>query len=420
MTLGSKPEESLRVAPGAAFQSRDFRWFQAARGVGVSAYQMQSVAIGWQVYALTGNALDLGFVGLAQFLPAVLLSLFTGHVADRYDRRQVILACYALLACASLTLALVMSLPRPSLPWVYCILTVVGCARAFSGPASQALMPNLVPPQHFTNAVAWSSGLFHVAVVLGPALGGLGYGVLGPVRLFVLCGLLELGALLLLHRVTPRPSRQALGRSFADLLAGLRFVWRQKLVLGAISLDLFAVLLGGAVALLPIFARDILHVGPAGLGVLRSAPAFGATLVALVLAFHPLRQRAGAALLGCVGIFGVATIGFGLSRSFLLSLTLLAIAGAADMVSVYIRHTLVQLNTPDVMRGRVAAVNLVFIGASNELGEFESGLTAAWLGAVPAVLLGGAGTCLIVVLWVFLFPELARTSRLDGRDGSLA
>jgi MFS family permease len=383
-----------------------------ARLLAVIAFQMQGVAVGWRIYELTGRALDLGLVGLAQFLPMLLLALPAGQVADRFERQKVVALCHGGLALAGLLLLLSASAEAPSLWIIYAILVLIGVSRAFAAPAGQALLPNLVPVQHFPNAVAWNAGTFHVAVVLGPALGGMLYGPLGAAKLFGLCAGAELIALFLLLRIRGGAGPVISTDSRADLAAGLRFVWKNRIVLGALSLDLFAVLLGGTIALLPIFARDVLHVGPSGLGVLRSAPAFGATLVAVLLLHRPLRSHVGPVLFGCVFAFGCATIVFGLSRNFLLSACALVIAGAVDMFSVVVRQTLVQLRTPDEMRGRVAAVNVVFIGASNELGEFESGLTADWLGVVPAVVLGGVGTCLVVLLWLVLFPELAKVKEL--------
>lgn len=400
----------------SALGYREFRLFQGSRLLAVIAFQMQSVAVGWQIYSITGRPLDLGLAGLAQFLPSIILWLVTGNVADRFDRRNVIAFCHAVLAAATMALALLASRPNPPIAFIYMVLVVLGTARAFAGPASHSLLPNLVPREHFANAVAWSSGFFQLSVMLGPALGGALYGLLGPAKLFALCAGAELSTLGLLLGIARRPGADRARRAFVDLVAGLRFVWRDRLVAGAISLDLVAVLLGGATALLPIYARDILEVGPWGLGTLRSAPAVGATLVAILLAFRPLRAQAGGVLFGCVALFGVATVVFGLSENLFLSLACLFVAGAADMVSVFVRHTLVQLRTPDAMRGRVSAVNLVFIGASNELGEFESGVTAEWLGAVPAVILGGVGSCLAVLVWAFLFPDLRRVTRLDRVD----
>jgi MFS family permease len=402
----------------AAFQYADFRRLQAARLLAVVAFQMQSVAVGWRVYEITGRALDLGLVGLAQFAPVFVFALLTGHVADRFDRRRVVAICHALLALAAAAMAWAASLHSPSVSVIYAILVVVGTARAFAAPAAQALLPNLVPERVFPNAVAWNAGIFHVAIVMGPALGGLLYGPLGARNLFCLCAVAELLAFWALLGIGARPQPNANGSAANDLIAGLRFVIKNRIVLGALSLDLFAVLLGGAVALLPVFARDVLKVGPSGLGLLRSAPALGATLVGIWIAHRPLQRRVGPVLFACVFAFGCATIVFGLSRSYPLSLAALLVAGAADMISVVVRQTLVQMRTPDEMRGRVAAVNVLFIGASNELGEFESGLTAAWLGVVPAVVAGGAGTCLVVLACLALFPELARVDALDSRSPS--
>jgi MFS family permease len=402
-------------SPTAAFRYADFRRLQVARVLAVIAFQMQGVAVGWRVYEVTGRALDLGLVGLAQFVPMFAFALLTGHVADRFERRRVVALCHALLAVAAAAIAWAAGTHSPSLTVIYGILFVVGTARAFAAPAAQALLPNLVPERVFGNAVAWNAGIFHVAIVVGPALGGLLYAPLGARGLFSVCAGAELLAFWLLLGIKPRPARNTQSSAAKDLIAGLRFVAGNRIVLGALSLDLFAVLLGGAVALLPAFARDVLHVGPSGLGLLRSAPALGATLVGVLLAHRPLERQVGRVLFGCVFLFGCATVVFGLSRSYPLSLAALLIAGAADMISVVVRQTLVQLRTPDEMRGRVAAVNVLFVGASNELGEFESGLTAAWLGLVPAVVVGGAGTCLVVVIWLLLFPELAKVDALDTK-----
>ena len=399
----------------AAFGYRDFRLFQGARFFLTIGIQMQSVAVGWQVYELTHRALDLGYVGLAQFLPAVLLSLVTGHVADRFDRRRVLLVCQLGVALTALLLfgCAVLHVHRPAA--IYAILVLFGTTRAFSGPAGSALLTHLVPAAAFPNAVAWSSTVWQVAAVAGPTLGGIVYGAShGPGAVYACSAALSLTAFALVMAMHVRTGRMEHGAaSLSTLLAGVKYVFRHKVVLGTISLDLFAVLLGGAVALLPVFARDILDVGPWGLGILRSAPAFGAALMALVIAFRPLKSRAGPVMLLAVGIFGAATIVFGVSRSFWLSLAALIVVGASDMVSVVIRSTLVQISTPAAMRGRVSAVNLVFVGASNELGEFESGVTAAWLGAARAVVLGGIATCGVVAIWAQAFPALRRIDRLD-------
>jgi MFS family permease len=375
--------------------------------------QMASVAIGWQVYALTGSALSLGYVGLAQFLPAILLSIVTGHVADRFDRRLVLVVCHALLVLGMLGMFwLGRGARAEQVGTIYALLVLVGIARAFQAPASQALTPNLVPLSHFPSAVAWTSSIWQVAVVGGPALGGTLYAAGGGALVYGSAVALEIAAVLVLLCLRVQTTRKRASSSLREIVAGFGFVRQKPVILGALSLDLFAVLLGGAVALLPIYARDILHVGPRGLGLLRGAPAAGALLVAVLLAYRPLQRRAGATMFVCVAIFGFSTVLFGLSRDFGLSLFALALGGGADMVSVYVRHALVQLNTPDAMRGRVAGINMMFIGASNELGEFESGLAAAWLGVVPAVVLGGIGSCLVVALWAFLFPQLRRVDRL--------
>lgn len=402
-------------APLSALRFRDFRLFQTAKLLATLAMQMQGVAVGWQVYAITGSALDLGYVGLVQFLPALVMSLLTGQVADRFDRRYVVVVCHAVLFACTLLLYGISRQDTPSVASIYVVLALVGSARAFLGPASSALMPNLVPADSFPNAVAWSSSTWQAAVIAGPALGGVFYSLGNARQVYATSLALELIALVVIAALrTPGKARGRAGASLKELLAGLAFVWRKPVILGAISLDLFAVLFGGAVALLPIYARDILHIGPEGLGMLRSAPAVGALVVGVLLTQRPLARHAGKAMFACVALFGAAQIAFGLSSSFVLSLIALIVSGAADMVSVYIRQSLVQLGTPDDMRGRVAAVNLVFVGASNEFGEFESGVTAAWLGAVPAVVAGGVGTLLIVALWVVLFPKLRDVDKLSA------
>jgi MFS family permease len=411
---GTTPD-SRRIAAGAAFRHRDFRRYQAARLLATVGTQVQGVAVGWQVYALTHQPIALGYVGLAQFLPSVLLWLWTGHTADRFDRRTVLVVSHGVLCVAAAALYALSRSPSPPLAGIYAVLVTIGVARAFLGPASQALVPNLVPEQHFANAVAWSASIRQVAVVAGPALGGVLYGLAGARGAYATTACLEASAVAILTSIATRarngpPEASSWGR----LLAGVRYVRAHPILLGAISLDLFAILLGGAVALLPIYAQDILHTGPLGLGLLRSAPAAGAALVAIWLAYQPLRRRAGRSLLLCVFLFGVSTIVFGLSKSFPVSACALGIGGGADMVSVYVRSTLVQLRTPDAMRGRVSAVNQIFVGTSNELGEFESGVTAAWLGTVPAVVVGGLGTCLVVLLWARFFPDLGAVDRLEG------
>jgi MFS family permease len=420
-----------KVSWAAAFQHRDFRAFQAARTLSILGMQMQSVAIGWQIYAITHRPLDLAWVGLAQFLPAVVFSLVAGHAADRLERRHILTACNAALAALALVLLAVaraQSSPHPAQPLgvapIYATLVAVGIARAFLGPANQSILPTLVPAEHFPNAVAWGSSFWQTAMVLGPTAGGVAYAALGrPEHVYALAAACLGLACALVSTVRPRAPRptsaspyRKSGRSSErhdSLLAGVRYVRDNPIVLGAMSLDLFAVLLGGATALLPVYARDILQLGPWALGALRSAPAAGAALTAVLLAIRPIERRAGAKMFAGVALFGVATIVFGVSRHFALSLAALLVVGAADMVSVFVRSALVQLATPDAMRGRVSAVNMVFIGASNELGEFESGLTAQWLGTVPAVVLGGVGTLVVVAVWAWRFPELRRVGRVS-------
>ncbi len=408
------------VAPRAAYQHANFRRWQLARLSSIVGNQMLSVAIGWYVYDLTKSPLQLGNVGAAAFVPAFAFSLAAGHLADRLDRKRIVLAYYAVVAACSLALLL---LARAHVRAVWPILLVsfcMGTARTFSGPAAAALLPSLVPTEHFGNAVAWNSVTWQVATILGPALGGLVYALTrGAQGVFAGSFALMLVALALASRLSPRPLEGSRPAATLDaVFAGVRYVFRHQEILGSITLDLFAVLLGGATALLPIYASDVLHVGAAGLGVLRSAPAVGAGLTALVVAHRPMARRAGAWMFGGVFVFGVATIVFALSRSFLLSLAALAVLGAADMVSVVVRQMLLQLRTPDEVRGRVAAVNLVFVGASNELGEWESGATAAWLGVVPAAAAGGVGTLVVVTACALLFPKLRKLDRIVARHAS--
>lgn len=390
---------------------RDLALFLGGRFISAMAVQMQNVAVGWLVYDLTRDPLALGLVGLASFLPAIALALVTGHVADRADRRSIIVACYVLTTLTALGLLACAWMRAPV--WViYLLVLVFGLGRAFANPASQALLPGLVPPGELGGAIAWGSSVWQTATIIGPAVGGVLY-VLGETAVFAAAAACFALTTLLFARIRHRSGSAASGKTdWATLLAGIRFIRSRPAIFGAISLDLFAVLLGGATALLPIYARDILQVGPSGLGLLRSAPAAGALGMALYLVWRPIRQRAGARMFQAVALFGLATIAFGLSRDFLLSLACLVVLGAADMVSVVIRQTLVQGETPDGMRGRVSAVNAVFIGASNELGEFESGTVAALIGTVPAVVVGGAGTLLVAALWAHWFPDLRRRDRL--------
>jgi MFS family permease len=397
-----------------AFRSHDYRRFLASRLLSILGLEMVNVAVGWQVYALTKRPLDLGYVGLAQFLPPLFLTLPAGHAADRFDRRRVVLLCHlAFGACSGLLAWLTFAQIRTPLP-IFGVLVLLGSARAFNAPAAQALMPSLLPQADFTNAVAWNSSTFQVANVVGPALGGVLYAVFGnPEVVYVLAAGLAVVDILVLVGVKTRTGRmEKKAASWATVLAGVRYVWENKVVLGSVSLDLFAVLLGGAIALMPVFAQDVLHTGAWGLGILRSGPAIGAGLVGLYLAAHPLKRRVGRTMLIGVAIFGTATIAFGLSRSLWLSVLILIVMGGADMLSVFVRLTIVQISPPPEMRGRVNAVNMLFIGASNELGEFESGLTAQWLGPVRAVVAGGIGTLLVVLTWSRLFPGLRRLDRM--------
>jgi MFS family permease len=372
---------------------------------------MQTVAVGWQVYEITRDPLDLGLIGLSQFLPFVVLVLPAGHVADRHNRQKLLAACYALeLVCALLLLAFTISGLAVAWP-VFAVMVLFGVARAFSMPAGQALLPNVVPPALFSRAVAVNSTTWQLSTIIGPAVGGVVYLFGAEVVYASVAALLAAATILMAGVKAPRPVRSEEAVTLDSLLEGLRFVYRRKVVFGAISLDLFAVFFGGAAALLPAYASDILQVGPDGLGLMRAAPGVGAAIVAVALAWRPITRRVGPAMLWGVAAFGIATVVFGLSTNFLLTLAALAILGAADMVSVYIRHMLVQLETPDAIRGRVSAVSAVFIGASNELGDFESGLTASWWGLRPAVVVGGVASIAIAGWWARAFPDLRRMDR---------
>ena len=401
----------------AVLRNRDFTAFLAARFLATLAVQMQTVAVGWQVYEVTRDPLDLGLVGLSQFLPFVLLVLPAGHLADSRDRRRILTACFALEAlCALLLLAFAWRGLSSAAP-VFAVMVLFGTARAFAMPTGQALLPNLVDREQFGTAVALNSSTWQVATIAGPALGGVVYLAGATVVYATVAALLAVSvALLFLVRRGGERASAPEAPSLKSLLSGLGFVWSRRPLLGAISLDLFGVLFGGATALLPVYAADVLHVGPAGLGVLRTAPGVGAALCGIVLGLAPITRNVGRWMFGGVFVFGLATIVFGLSQWFWLSLAALTVMGAGDMVSVYIRHLLVQLETPDAIRGRVSAVNAVFIGASNELGEFESGVTAAWFGTVPAVVVGGGATLAVAWLWRRWFPELRDMDRFPGAD----
>ena len=394
----------------AAFRYPSFVRYLGARLLTVLALQMQSVAVGWQIYEITHSPLALGLTGLAQFLPGILLFLISGHAADRIPRRKLMVACFAGFTICSGALWWTSTRQVHSAGPIYAILVALGVTRAFSGPAMRALVPLLVPTEQFPSGVAWEASMTQTATVLGPAAGGFLYALFrgaGPV--YATAMVIEAVAIFFAVGIQARgPLRPPASLSIDSVLTGLRYIWNHKVILGVVTLDLFAVLLGGAVALLPVYAGEILRTGPWGLGLLRSAPGAGAVSMAILLAHKPLRRRAGATMLWCVAGFGAFTMVFGLSRSFALSLASLLFVGATDMVSVVTRGTLVQLNTPDEMRGRVNAVEMMFIGASNELGQFESGITAAWFGTVPAVVLGGAGALLITGLWAWRFPELRK------------
>src|SRR6266496_528307 len=398
----------------AAFRHRNFSLYEISRFFSVAALETLSVAVGWQVYEITRRPLDLGLVGLAQFLPNVLLFLVAGHAADRFNRRNLLLICNVGFAiCSALLIAISHRGARDVRP-IYAVLVLLGVVRSFNLPAGRALLRSLVPDDVFASAVAWNATIFQGATILGPALGGVLYAVLGgPIGVYavsVFAYAIATIAVIRIQFVESKRKREEFSQR--AVFAGLHYIWTHKLVLGSISLDLFAVLLGGAVALLPVYAREILRTGPWGLGLLRAAPGAGAAIMAVLLAYRPLRRRVGKIMLFCVAGFGAFTIVFGISHSLTLSLIALVLVGASDMVSVVVRGTLVQVATPDAVRGRVNAVDMIFIGASNELGEFESGLTAHWFGTVPAVILGGAGTLIVVALWAWLFPELRDADRL--------
>jgi MFS family permease len=404
----------VRFPALAVFRHGQFARFVLCRFCITLSWQMLGVAVGWQVYALTHDALALGLIGLCEFLPFVLLVLLGGHVADRADRRTVLLVSWSITAvCIGGLLWVSIAQLRQVWP-IYLAIVGFGATRAFWMPTIQATVPSLVPREDFPRAVSVNSTLSQVAVIAGPALGGVLY-LLGPAVVFGACLALFVFAIAValsmqarLRRADEAP-RDLTGH---QILQGLHYVLRQPIVLGVISLDLFAVLFGGAAALLPIFAADVLHIGPAGLGLLRSAPGVGAALTAGLLTLQPVDRHAGAVMFGGVALFGVCTLIFGLSRNVGLSLAALFLLGCGDMLSVYIRGILVQLNTPDAIRGRVSAINSMFIGTSNELGEFESGVTARWFGAVRAVLLGGALTLAVVGGWLGMFPQLRRLDRL--------
>ena len=431
MADGSRREElTVKGDYRSAFKSRDFRLYQTARLMVILGAEAQSVAVAWQVYAITHSALDLGYTGLALFLPGLFVMLAAGHAADRFDRRKIILLCYSLQACCTAVL-LWLSMSATALAngriWpIYAVLVGIGLGRAFSGPAASAMLPSLVPKEDFVNAVTWGATVYQIANMSGPAVGGLLFtlplmGVAshwaGAPVVYCFTLLMLLGFIALVSMIRAKmTTRDKKAFNMKTVLAGLEYVWRTKLLLGSISLDLFAVLLGGATALLPIFATDILHAGPRGLGLLRAMPSVGALVVSLTMLVKPIKRKAGVTMLVCVGIFGAATVVFGLSKSIWLSAVALVIVGASDMVSVVVRSSLLQLATPPEMRGRVSAVNWLFIGASNEFGEFESGVTAQWWGAVRAVVIGGVASMVVTASAAGLFPQLRRADELTAES----
>jgi MFS family permease len=404
----------------AAFRYPAFTIFQIARCLIVMALEMQSVAVGWQVYEMTRRPLDLGLVGLAQFLPGIVLFLVAGHVADVYDRRKVLIACEGGFGICLVLLMLLARFQLRSVVAIYAVTVLLGVVRAFNGPASRSILPHLVPEEHFQNSVAWASVIFQMATILGPVVGGLIYALFGgPFAVYAVATAAAIVALALLLKVQVNiKQRQKVETTVFSVFEGFRYIWREKLILGAISLDMVAVLLGGAVALLPVYAKEILQTGPWGLGILRGAPGLGAGIMAIVIAYKPLRKNVGATMLWCVAGFGLFTVLFGVSRSIPLSIVALFLVGASDMVSVIVRGTLIQVATPDEMRGRVNAVDMIFIGASNELGQFESGVTAQWLGFVPAVILGGIGAIVVTGLWAWMFPALRKVNQLKFKEES--
>lgn len=398
----------------AAFRHRSYSLFFAARFLAAFATQIISVAVGWQMYDVTRSTFLLGLIGLVQFLPALMLILVTGSVTDRYNRRAIVSICLAVSALCAATLLLLTITGTFSPVPVLVVLVVFGVERAFMGPAVQSLAPNLVPERDLANSFAWNASSWQTASIIGPVAGGLLYGLGPTIAYSVALAFMIAGALLVF--MIPKPAQRKVGEptSWSYILAGFGFISREKVVLGAISLDLFAVLLGGAVALMPVFASDILVLGPLGLGMLRAAPGVGAIAMALYLATFPIRHDSGIKMFAGVAIFGAGTLLFGLSQVAWLSIVALAIMGAGDMISVYVRETLIALWTPDEVRGRVNAVNSVFIGASNELGEFRAGMMAHVIGTVPAVVVGGIGTLAVSVIWALIFPQLRKIDTLEA------
>ena len=414
--MTSEVSSSAVPADSSLLQQRPFVLFWLARLAATMGYHMLAVIIGWKVYELTNSAFDLGLVGLIQFMPAVVLTLFIGHAADRYDRRFIVRSAQAVHAIAAVAITAALLLNALTRELLFGAVFMIACARSFEMPTAHSLAPTLVPPALVPRAVAAWTSANQVAVICGPALGGLLY-TLSPTLVSVLCVLFFATSITLIGFVHARgPAAQREPPTAASVLAGVEFIWSRRRLLGVISLDLVVVILGGVTALLPIYARDILAVGPVGLGLLRSAPAVGALVTSIILAHHPIERHIGRRMFGVVAIYGIATMTFALSPWFPLSLLALVALGASDAVSVVIRFSLVQIETPDDKRGRVSAVNYLFVGSSNTLGEFESGAVAAWLGAVTSALIGGLGSLLVAGIWMVLFPELRRVDRFEPAD----
>ncbi|MGB7618931.1 MAG: MFS transporter [Pseudolabrys sp.] len=407
---------SATVSSAGLIQQRPFVLFWLARLASTMGYQMLALTIGWQIYEITNSAFDLGLVGLIQFVPAVVLTLLIGHAADRYDRRLIVRAAQSVYVLAAVMITVALFAGALGRDLLFAAVFMLGTARAFELPTAHALAPSLVPTPMISRAVAAWTSANQTAIICGPALGGLIY-ALNPLLVGAICLVLFACSITLISFVRAKgPPEKREPPTFASVLAGFDYIRSRRRLLGVSTLDLFVVILGGATALLPIYARDILSVGPIGLGLLRSAPAVGALITAIVLSRNPVERHIGRKMFAVVGIFGVATIVFGLSTWFPLSLLALAVLGASDAVSIVIRFSLVQIETPDEKRGRVSAINYLFVGSSNTLGEFESGLIAAWLGAVPSVVIGGLGSLVVAAVWMMLFPDLRRIDRFKPAD----
>lgn len=399
----------------ASLKQPSFTRFWLAETATVLAYQMLVVAVGWQTYELTNSALSLGLIGLVQVTPVFLFALIAGHAADRYDRRRIALGCQIVQLAVAVTFAAASLTGALSSVLIYTGSFFIGTAQAFQSPSVRSLLPALVPRTELPRSIAWNGAARKGAVVAGPGLGGLIY-LMGPAEVYATCSVFFIVAGVLFTSVRlPAAVRPSAPLTLNTFFGGITYIRHNRVVLGAISLDLFAMLLGGTTALLPIYARDILETGPAGLGMMRAAPAVGAIFVSIILVRAPLTRNVGRVMFACIAVFGVATVVFGLSRSFALSLAALAILGGADMISVVIRTSLILLETPDEMRGRVTAVNSLSTNSSNQLGQFESGVVAALFGTVPAVVIGGIGTLLVAALWMRLFPSLYQRDTLSAR-----